>query len=49
LTTPESDIENLFTSQGAKFAIPVSEFRNKLTKLKAFIFDWDGVFNDSVK
>lgn len=49
MSTPESDIENLFSSQGGKFKIPVGDFREKLKNLKAFIFDWDGVFNDGVK
>jgi len=39
----------MFTALGAKFAIPIGDIKAKLTKTKAFIFDWDGVFNDGVK
>ena len=49
MSTPESDIENMFTSLGGKFRIPISDFSKKLKNIKAFIFDWDGVFNDGVK
>ncbi len=44
-----TEIENIFSEQGGVFCIPATEFKEKLTKIKAFIFDWDGVFNDGTK
>ncbi len=41
--------EQLFTSEGGKFCIPFNRFQEKLSLIKAFIFDWDGVFNDGTK
>jgi 3-deoxy-D-manno-octulosonate 8-phosphate phosphatase (KDO 8-P phosphatase) len=49
LSAFESNIESVFTALGAKFAIPASKIKAKQENLKAFIFDWDGVFNDGVK
>lgn len=43
------EIENKYTYIGGKFITPVEEIRNKLSKIKAFIFDWDGVFNNGQK
>ncbi len=39
----------LFENLGGKFYIENSIFINKLGKIKAYIFDWDGVFNDGSK
>lgn len=41
--------ESIFTEQGGVFCTPVEEFLQKLGKIKAYIFDWDGVFNDGMK
>ena len=41
--------EIIFTQLGGNFCRPFAEFRDKLSKVKAYIFDWDGVFNDGVK
>ena len=49
MAEPGIDIESVFTALGAKFAIPASEIKAKQAIIKAFIFDWDGVFNDGVK
>jgi 3-deoxy-D-manno-octulosonate 8-phosphate phosphatase (KDO 8-P phosphatase) len=38
-----------FEKLGAVFSSPPAEIQNKLMNIKAFIFDWDGVFNNGVK
>jgi 3-deoxy-D-manno-octulosonate 8-phosphate phosphatase (KDO 8-P phosphatase) len=43
------NIESTFTGGGGVFCIPFSAFSEKLYGIKAFIFDWDGVFNDGYK
>ncbi len=47
--TPVSEIEKTFKSIGGKFITPVDALQQKLKKIKAFIFDWDGVFNNGSK
>jgi len=42
-------IEQLFTKSGGEFLCPISDFQAKLSKIKAFVFDWDGVFNAGIK
>ena len=44
-----SDINAIFTQLGGEFITPISELTQKLSSVKAFIFDWDGVFNDATK
>ncbi len=34
---------------GGNFCRPFAELKEKLSKVKAYLFDWDGVFNDGVK
>ena len=41
--------EDLFTSIGGKFITPFASLQEKLLKVRAIIFDWDGVFNNGVK
>jgi len=41
--------EIIFTQLGGNFCRPFAEFKEKLAKIKAYLFDWDGVFNDGVK
>ncbi len=41
--------EIIFTELGGTFCRPFAEFKDKLSKIKAYVFDWDGVFNDGVK
>ena len=43
------DIEGIFVKEGGDFCTPPSEIQEKLSKIKAFIFDWDGVFNSGRK
>jgi 3-deoxy-D-manno-octulosonate 8-phosphate phosphatase (KDO 8-P phosphatase) len=42
-------LEKLFTQQGGTFCIPIAELQQKMAHIRAFIFDWDGVFNDGIK
>ena len=44
-----NNTENIFTELGGNFCRPFAEFKEKLSKIKAYLFDWDGVFNDGVK
>ncbi|HEY6162787.1 MAG TPA: phosphatase [Bacteroidia bacterium] len=44
-----NNIEKIFTGIGGKFLTPYSEFEAKLKNIRAFIFDWDGVFNNGEK
>jgi len=39
----------LFKDEGGEFISPPSLFIDKLKKVKAVLFDWDGVFNDGFK
>lgn len=43
------EIENAYLNIGGKFITPIAELKKKLPNIKAFIFDWDGVFNDGQK
>lgn len=43
------NIESTFTHIGGTFLTPYATFSEKLARVKAYIFDWDGVFNDGVK
>jgi 3-deoxy-D-manno-octulosonate 8-phosphate phosphatase (KDO 8-P phosphatase) len=44
-----TEIENLYSFLGGRFISPASEIKNRLDKIKAFVFDWDGVFNSGEK
>lgn len=44
-----NNTENIFTELGGNFSRPFAEFKEKLANIKAYLFDWDGVFNDGVK
>jgi 3-deoxy-D-manno-octulosonate 8-phosphate phosphatase (KDO 8-P phosphatase) len=39
------DIEGIFVEQGGDFNAPPFVIQQKLEGIKAFVFDWDGVFN----
>ena len=43
------EIENAYLNIGGRFIIPIAELKKKLPNIKAFIFDWDGVFNNGQK
>jgi 3-deoxy-D-manno-octulosonate 8-phosphate phosphatase (KDO 8-P phosphatase) len=42
-------LHQIFTETGGEFALPLSQFAEKLHRIKAFFFDWDGVFNNGTK
>ncbi len=44
-----NDTAKIFSTLGGEFIIPTDIFAEKVKKIKAFIFDWDGVFNDGTK
>jgi len=44
-----NDIKQSFESIGGEFISPLSVFAERLSKIKAFVFDWDGVFNSGFK
>lgn len=43
------DIEKIFKDLGGTFLSPPGTIENSLANIKAFIFDWDGVFNNGMK
>jgi 3-deoxy-D-manno-octulosonate 8-phosphate phosphatase (KDO 8-P phosphatase) len=43
------DIEEIFVKSGGTFMTPASRIASLLSDIKAFIFDWDGVFNNGMK
>jgi len=44
-----SEIDLLFSGAGGRFCTPPKELQQKLSKARAIIFDWDGVFNNGAK
>lgn len=44
-----TEIEKLYSTLGGRFITPIDEIIKKLSQIKAFIFDWDGVFNNGQK
>jgi 3-deoxy-D-manno-octulosonate 8-phosphate phosphatase (KDO 8-P phosphatase) len=45
----EKSIQTLFEQAGGTFCVPAVSISQKLQSIKAFVFDWDGVFNDGTK
>ncbi|GJQ60875.1 MAG: phosphatase [Candidatus Scalindua sp. AMX11] len=43
------EIEALFSKSGGEFLTPATEIMEKLRHVKAYLFDWDGVFNPGIK
>jgi len=43
------DIEAVFSKNGGEFITPAARITEKLTTVKAYLFDWDGVFNPGIK
>ena len=39
----------IFEAIGGEFVTPISDIKKTLSSVKAFVFDWDGVFNDGSK
>ena len=44
-----NSIKEIFEGLGAEFLIPPNDMVYKLNNVKAFVFDWDGVFNTGEK
>ena len=44
-----TDIENLYLNIGGRFISPFSVMKERLQNIRAFVFDWDGVFNNGYK
>ncbi|MES2733015.1 MAG: phosphatase [Bacteroidota bacterium] len=44
-----TDIQTIFQSVGGTFVLPPTQIAEKLAGIKAFLFDWDGVFNSGTK
>lgn len=44
-----TDIEDVFVKMGGKFHTSAYSVQSKLQNTKAYIFDWDGVFNEGRK
>ncbi len=44
-----NDIKQVFEMAGGEFISPLSVFTEKMPNIKAFVFDWDGVFNSGFK
>ena len=42
-------VKEFFTAEGGEFTTDVEQILLKIPQIKAFIFDWDGVFNDGTK
>lgn len=43
------NIEDIFSNLGGEFITPYSDIKEKLKHIKAYLFDWDGVFNTGIK
>jgi 3-deoxy-D-manno-octulosonate 8-phosphate phosphatase (KDO 8-P phosphatase) len=41
--------EKIFTGLGGRFVTPFNRFKTKASRINAFVFDWDGVFNSGIK
>lgn len=42
-------LEETFRNIGGQFITPAESIAEKLKNIKAFVFDWDGVFNTAIK
>ncbi len=42
-------VEEHFKQIGGEFLLPFNIFRERLKKVRVFLFDWDCVFNDGIK
>ncbi|MCU0391403.1 MAG: phosphatase [Thermoflexibacter sp.] len=42
-------IKDTFIKLGGEFVTPYKEIQNKLLSIRAWVFDWDGVFNNGIK
>jgi 3-deoxy-D-manno-octulosonate 8-phosphate phosphatase (KDO 8-P phosphatase) len=44
-----TELESIFNVLGGRFITPSQEIQERLQNIKAFVFDWDGVFNNGQK
>src|SRR5690606_7926698 len=44
-----ADVIRIFSDLGGRLCIPSEQFSAKVAAIRAFIFDWDGVFDDGTK
>lgn len=44
-----SNIQQQYEAIGGEFTSSLEEIKDKLKNIKAFVYDWDGVFNDGMK
>jgi|ERR1700741_5252923 len=43
------NIQEIFEATGGEFVVPARTLAHKADKIKAYVFDWDGVFNNAQK
>lgn len=43
------ELQTIFENLGGTFISPIATIAEKMVGIKAFVFDWDGVFNDGTK
>lgn len=44
-----TEIQKIFEEIGGAFVSSPSDIQSKLSQIKAFVYDWDGVFNNAIK
>ena len=44
-----NSIIKIYEDMGAEYTTPISDITERLKNIKAFVFDWDGVFNNGEK
>ncbi len=44
-----NSIQKIYEDTGAEFITPINNITEKFKEIKAFVFDWDGVFNNGEK
>lgn len=44
-----NEVVNTFAKLGGQFILSAEQIKRKLAAIKAFVFDWDGVFNNGFK
>lgn len=49
MATKKIDISKTFSKNGGRFIFSAAEINKQFSKVKAVVFDWDGVFNNGVK
>ena len=49
MSSTNADIQSIFEGVGGNFLSSPEDLIKRIRRLKSFIFDWDGVFNNGVK